>query len=77
MVMARALRPVLCGIAVGVAAALALGRVLSSMLFGVTAHDPLTIAIVVAVLSSVAALACYLPSRRAATADPLDAIRYE
>ncbi len=61
----------------GVAAALALGRVLNSVLFGVSAHDPLTIGIVVAVLASVAALACYIPSRRAASSDPLEALRYE
>jgi predicted permease len=77
LVMAHALRPVLCGLAAGVAAALALGRVLNSVLFGVSAHDPLTIVVVVAVLSSVAALACYIPSRRAAVGDPLNALRYE
>ncbi len=77
LVMVHALRPVLCGLAVGVAAALALGRVLNSMLFGVSAHDPLTIAVVVALLSTVATFACYIPSRRAVLADPLNAIRYE
>ncbi|MGD0134243.1 MAG: ABC transporter permease [Bryobacteraceae bacterium] len=77
LVMAQALRPVLFGLAAGVAAALALGRVLSSVLFGVSAHDPLTIAVVVAVLGAVAALACYIPSRRAALIDPLEALRYE
>jgi predicted permease len=77
LVMAQAMRPVFCGLVAGVAAALALGRVLNSVLFGVSAHDPLTIVVVVAVLSSVAALACYLPSRRAALSDPLNALRYE
>jgi predicted permease len=77
LVMAQALRPVVCGLVGGVAAALALGRVLSSVLFGVSAHDPLTIVVVAAVLSGVAALACYIPSRRAALIDPLDALRYE
>jgi len=77
LVMAQALRPVLFGPVAGVAAALALGRVLSSVLFGVSAHDPLTIAVVVAVLGAVAALACYIPSRRAALIDPLEALRYE
>jgi putative ABC transport system permease protein len=77
LVMAQALRPVLFGLVAGVAAALALGRVLSSVLFGVSAHDPLTIAAVVAVLGAVAALACYIPARRAARIDPLEALRYE
>ncbi|MGB6943557.1 MAG: ABC transporter permease [Bryobacteraceae bacterium] len=77
MVMGEALRPVFGGLLAGVAAALALGRVLNSLLFGVSARDPLTILSVVAVLSSVAALACYIPSRRAAQHDPLTALRHE
>ncbi len=77
LVMMHALRPVIGGLALGVAGALALGRVLNSVLFGVSAHDPLTIGIVIAVLTSVSALACYIPSRRAASGDPLDALRYE
>jgi predicted permease len=77
MVMAQALRPVFGGLLLGVAAALALGRVLNSVLFGVSAHDSFTIVPVVALLSGVAALACYLPSRRAARSDPLDALRHE
>ena len=77
MVMGEALRPVFAGLLLGVAAALALGRVLNSLLFGVSARDPLTIVSVVAVLSGVAALACYIPSRRAAQHDPLNALRHE
>jgi ABC-type antimicrobial peptide transport system permease subunit len=77
LVMAQALLPVWCGLAAGVAAALALGRVLNSLLFGVSPHDPLTIVVVVTLLSGVAALAGYIPSRRAARIDPLDALRYE
>lgn len=77
MIVLQALRPVVAGLAVGVAAALALGRLMNSLLFGVSAHDPLTIATVVAVLSAVALLACYVPSRWAVHNDPLDALRYE
>jgi putative ABC transport system permease protein len=77
MVMAQGLRPVLAGLAVGIAVSLASGRVLSSLLFGMNPHDPWTIGGVVLVLSAVAALACYIPVRRTTQADPLEALRYE
>jgi putative ABC transport system permease protein len=77
MVMAQALRPVAGGLIAGVAAAFALGRVLNGVLFGVRARDPLTIAVVAGVLSMVAALAGYIPSRRAVRIDPLEALRHE
>ncbi|MGA2184455.1 MAG: ABC transporter permease [Bryobacteraceae bacterium] len=77
MVMAQGLRPVLAGLAVGIAAALASGRVLSSLLFGVSPRDPWTIGGVALVLATVAALACYIPARRTTLADPLEALRYE
>jgi predicted permease len=65
------------GIAVGVAAALALTRTIQSLLFGVTATDPLTFAMVVMVLAAVATVASYLPARRATNADPMEALRQE
>lgn len=77
MVVMQALRPVLGGLLIGVAAALALGRVLNSLLFGVSAHDPFTIVAVVAVLTSVATFACYIPSRRAVRNEPLTALRHD
>ena len=77
MVMVQGLRPVLAGLAVGIGVALASGRVLSSLLFGVNQHDPWTIGGVILVLSAVAALACYIPARRTTQADPLEALRYE
>lgn len=77
MVVAHALRPVLAGLLAGIIAALALGRVLTSLLFGVSAHDPLTIIAVTVVLAVVAAVACWLPAHRATRADPLKALRYE
>ena len=77
MVVAQGLRPVLAGLAVGIATALASGRVLSSLLFGVSPRDPWTIGAVALVLAAVAALACYIPARRTTLADPLEALRYE
>src|SRR5262249_52473132 len=65
MVMAQGLKPLAIGSITGLIAALAIGRVLSSLLYGVTATDPATIVIVVILLSFAALLACYLPARRA------------
>jgi putative ABC transport system permease protein len=63
------------GVVVGVAASIALTRVLASLLFGVSAADPLTFAVVCMVLLIVVAAAAYLPARRATTVDPLVALR--
>jgi putative ABC transport system permease protein len=65
------------GLAVGVAAALALTRLMSSLLYGVTAHDLSIYAIVLAVLSGAALLATLFPARRAMNVDPMVALRYE
>jgi putative ABC transport system permease protein len=62
---------------IGVAGSVAATRVLSTMLFGVSAYDPLTYAAVTVSLVLVAVLACYLPARRASRVDPLEAIRAE
>jgi putative ABC transport system permease protein len=77
LVLKRGLTLALIGVAVGVAGALALTRLLSTLLFGVTAVDLATFTMVSLGLIAVAILACYIPARRATKVDPLVALRYE
>lgn len=77
MMLAQASSMALIGVAVGLIAALALMRLMSSMLFGVTSHDPLTFAAVALLLTSIALIACAIPARRATRVDPMVALRYE
>jgi putative ABC transport system permease protein len=65
------------GVAIGVALALGVARLISSFLFGVKPTDPLTYAAVAVGLAAIALLACYIPARRAMKVDPLVALRYE
>jgi len=80
MVIGQGIRLAMIGVAIGASVALLLGRMLSSfsqLLYGVKAGDPITLIAVSAVLAMVAALACYLPARRAASIDPMQALRSE
>ena len=77
MVLREAAKMALVGVVIGVCAAFALTRLMASLLFGVTAHDPVTFAAVAALLMFVVLLGCYVPARRAMQVDPLVALRYE
>jgi putative ABC transport system permease protein len=77
MILGQALRTIFIGVAIGIAGSLALTRTVESLLFGVTATDPLTFGGVTLLLVGAALLACYIPARRATKVDPLVALRYE
>jgi putative ABC transport system permease protein len=77
MVVAWAMVLTLIGMGIGVAAGFALTRTLQSLLYEVSATDPIVLAAVVLLLATVAAVAGYIPSRRAAGVDPTEALRYE
>jgi putative ABC transport system permease protein len=77
LVLGQGMRMALIGVGVGVAAAIGLTRLMSKMLFQVSATDPVTLIGVSVVLTAVALAACYIPARRAMRTDPIIALRYE
>jgi predicted permease len=77
MILGQGMRTILIGIALGLAGALVLTRTMSSLLFGISASDPITFAAVIGLLIATALLACYIPARRATRIDPMVALRYE
>ena len=77
MVLVEGLRPVALGLVVGIAGALAVGRLVAALLFEVRPYDPLIMSTVAGALILTAALACALPARRAMRIDPMEAVRYE
>ena len=77
MVVWQGMIPALIGMGMGIAGALGLTRVLSSLLYGVRPDDPLTFALVLLILGGVALIATYIPARRATKVDPTVALRYE
>jgi len=77
MILGEGARMAAFGVGIGIAASLAVTRLMSSLLFGITATDPLTFAGVAVLLTVVALLASYIPARRAMNVDPIVALRYD
>jgi putative ABC transport system permease protein len=77
LVVRAGLRLVVAGIAVGIPVNLVLGRVIGTQLMGVTVYDPPTLAATTFLLTMTAAIACWIPARRAARVDPIVAPRYD
>lgn len=77
LVMRQGLRLTIVGVAIGLASALALTRLLRTLVFGVSTHDPLTFLGVAVMVILVALIACVIPARRATKVDPLVALKYE
>ena len=77
LILKQGLKLAVVGVALGLLVALAFTRLLKGLLFGISASDPLTFALLAALLVGVALLACWIPARRATKVDPLEALRSE
>ena len=77
LIVGQGLKVVFIGVTIGLLAALALSRLVKSLLFDVTATDPLTFVAVSLLLVCVAVVACFIPARRATKTDPIIALRFE
>jgi ABC-type antimicrobial peptide transport system permease subunit len=77
LVMKESMLLVLIGVIIGLAAAVATGRLITTMLFGLSPADPRTILLAIVIMAAVSAVAGYLPARRASKVDPMIALHYE
>jgi ABC-type antimicrobial peptide transport system permease subunit len=77
MVLRETLLLVVLGVAIGAPVSLASGSLISAQLYGLDASDPMTLTVATVILTMIAALAGYLPARRASRVDPTEALRYE
>ena len=77
LILGQGLRLAIVGVALGLLASIAFTRLLKGLLFGISASDPLTFAVIATLLVVVALVACWIPARRATKVDPIEALRYE